>query len=116
MPGGDGTGPLGTGPMTGRRAGLCAGPGRPGYANPAPGRGFGMCFGRGRVLGAGRGWRHRQVGAGWAGWTRGRAEAVPHQPPDPGIEKRTLKAQADELQARLDAIRKKLGEIEDKTV
>ncbi|MGB9888435.1 MAG: DUF5320 domain-containing protein [Anaerolineae bacterium] len=35
MPAGDRTGPMGMGPMTGRRAGYCAG-----YANPGPGRGF----------------------------------------------------------------------------
>ncbi len=44
MPFGDGTGPRGMGPMTGRAAGFCAGFGRPGFANPIPGRGFG--FGR----------------------------------------------------------------------
>ncbi len=113
MPGGDGTGPVGMGPMTGRAAGLCAGSGRPGYANAAPGRGSGMGFGRGRGLGARRGWRHRRSGAGWA---RGSGDAVPCQPPDPGIEKRTLEAQADELQGQLDAIRKRLGEIEGKVV
>ena len=47
MPFGDGTGPLGLGPMTGRRAGFCAGFGSPGFANPIPGRWFG------------RGWRAR---------------------------------------------------------
>lgn len=31
MPFGDGTGPLGLGPMTGRAAGFCAGFGRPGF-------------------------------------------------------------------------------------
>jgi len=44
MPFGDGTGPRGMGPMTGRGAGYCAGFGRPGFANPIPGRrwfGFG---------------------------------------------------------------------------
>ena len=48
MPGGNMTGPMGLGPMTGRAAGLCAGypapgymsPG-PGYINPGPGWGFG---------------------------------------------------------------------------
>ena len=44
MPSGDGTGPRGMGPMTGRAAGFCAGFGRPGFANPIPGRWFG--FGR----------------------------------------------------------------------
>jgi len=36
MPGGDGTGPQGMGPMTGRAAGYCAGYEDPGYANPVP--------------------------------------------------------------------------------
>ena len=37
MPWGDGTGPLGLGPMTGRAAGFCAGYAVPGYMNPAVG-------------------------------------------------------------------------------
>ena len=37
MPWGDGTGPTGLGPMTGRAAGFCAGYGVPGYANPVAG-------------------------------------------------------------------------------
>jgi hypothetical protein len=46
MPWGDGTGPAGLGPMTGRGAGYCAGYPTPGYANPY-GRGWGMGMGRG---------------------------------------------------------------------
>ncbi|MBN2270315.1 MAG: DUF5320 domain-containing protein [Sedimentisphaerales bacterium] len=38
MPYGDGTGPAGLGPMTGRAAGFCAGYPAPGYANPVLGR------------------------------------------------------------------------------
>jgi len=38
MPFGDGTGPAGLGPMTGRAAGFCAGFGVPGYMNPFAGR------------------------------------------------------------------------------
>ena len=38
MPGGDGTGPMGLGPMTGRAAGYCAGYPAPGFMNPIPGR------------------------------------------------------------------------------
>ena len=38
MPAGDGTGPLGWGPMTGRAAGYCAGFPVPGFMNPMPGR------------------------------------------------------------------------------
>ena len=37
MPGGDGTGPRGFGPGTGRGAGFCWGYPKPGYANPTPG-------------------------------------------------------------------------------
>lgn len=38
MPFGDGTGPTGLGPMTGRAAGFCAGFPVPGYINPVVGR------------------------------------------------------------------------------
>jgi hypothetical protein len=38
MPFGDGTGPAGMGPMTGRAAGFCAGYPVPGYMNPVRGR------------------------------------------------------------------------------
>lgn len=65
MPWGDGTGPWGMGPMTGRAAGYCAGYPAPGAMNPIPGFGRGMGFGRG---GGGRG-----VGRGFgAGFGRGR--------------------------------------------
>lgn len=37
MPRGDGTGPAGLGPMTGRAAGHCAGYDGPGYFNPGAG-------------------------------------------------------------------------------
>ena len=40
MPFGDGTGPMGLGPMTGRAAGYCVGYPTPGYMNPIPGRGY----------------------------------------------------------------------------
>jgi len=41
MPRGDGTGPMGMGPMTGRAAGYCAGFPVPGYMNPTATRAFG---------------------------------------------------------------------------
>ncbi|OGC41855.1 hypothetical protein A2Y85_03345 [candidate division WOR-3 bacterium RBG_13_43_14] len=63
MPAGDGTGPLGYGPMTGRGAGYCAGFAAPGYVNPMPGRGW-FGFGRGR----GGGGFHRGGGRGWRNW------------------------------------------------
>jgi hypothetical protein len=66
MPFGDGTGPAGLGPMTGRAAGYCAGYGVPGYTNPyAGGRGLG--FGWGRGFGRGRGY-----GRGYGRGMRGR--------------------------------------------
>ena len=83
MPGGDRTGPLGWGPMTGRAAGYCAGYPVPGYLNPIPGRGwfgvgrggfpwgggrgrfFGRGFGFGRGRGRGRGWGRSGFGPGW---------------------------------------------------
>jgi len=94
MPRGDGTGPAGQGPMTGRATGYCAGYNMPGYANPAAGqarrtapagaygpapqgaaprppgaRPFGM--GRGPGRGMGRGFRGGR-GRGRGGPGRGR--------------------------------------------
>jgi hypothetical protein len=62
MPGGDGTGPGGLGPMTGRGLGFCAGYNTPGYTK---GPGMGMAWGGGRGRGA------RGFGRGMA-WGRGR--------------------------------------------
>ena len=113
MPRGDGTGPMGMGAMTGRAAGFCAGFGMPGNANPAPGRGFGMGSGRGRGFrGGGRGWRNMFNATGLPGWMRFGGYATPFQKPDPEMEKRALKNQADALQSELDVIKKRLGEIE----
>ena len=118
MPGGDGTGPMGMGPMTGRAAGFCAGFGVPGYANPALGRGFGMGFGRGRGFwgrgfgGGGRGWRHWFYATGLPGWMRFGGYAPPYSKPDPDMEKQALKSQAEALQSELESIKKRLSEIE----
>lgn len=49
MPRGNGTGPVGLGPMTGRGMGNCAGYPVPGYMNTGFGRGFG--YGRRRGFG-----------------------------------------------------------------
>ena len=57
MPGFDGTGPRGQGPLTGRGFGYCA-PGRgPRGFGRGFGRGMGRCFGRGYGRGFGPGWR-----------------------------------------------------------
>lgn len=52
MPAGDGRGPIGSGPMTGRGAGYCTGYSVPGYMNAARGGGS---FGYGRGCRGGRG-------------------------------------------------------------
>ena len=67
MPGGDGTGPLGQGPMTGRGLGYCAGYAAPGFM--AGGR-IGLGFRRG----FGWGYPHCYYGRPWYGrgwWYRG---------------------------------------------
>ena len=113
MPGGDRTGPVGAGPMTGRAAGYCAGYGVPGFMNAIPGRGFGMGFGRGRGFGGGgRGWRHWFYATGLPGWMPFGGYAAPHQKPDPEVEKQALKNEADALQSQLDLIKQRLSEID----
>lgn len=124
MPRGDRTGPLGMGPMTGRAAGYCAGYGMPGYANPMPGRGFGLGRARGWGGGWGRGyrWRHWFYATGLPGWLRfgyGPAWAPPpaaYGPyaPSPDEELDALKGQAQWLKDELEAISKRIEELEGK--
>jgi len=57
MPRGDGTGPNGQGPLTGRGMGYCAGYSTPGFMSQ--GFGGGMAFRRGFGRGKGRGFRWR---------------------------------------------------------
>jgi len=110
MPGGDGTGPLGMGPMSGRAAGFCAGFPVPGYTNPVGGRGF---FGRGRGFrgrGGGRGWRNRFYATGVPGWARaGYSFAAA---PSPEQELEGLKQQAQYLKNSLDDINKQIDELQ----
>jgi hypothetical protein len=89
MPGGDRTGPMGTGPMTGRGAGICAGydvPGYdvPGYLNSGFGCGFGhgrgRGLGRGFGMGGGRGRRHQYYATGLPRWARGNAYSYVNRP------------------------------------
>jgi hypothetical protein len=64
MPRGNGTGPAGMGPMTGRAMGYCAGYPTPGYMNPYGGR---MGGGFGRVgLGAFSGYPAAGMGGSYA--------------------------------------------------
>ncbi len=106
MPRGDGTGPLGRGPMSGRGAGFCAGFGFPGYDNAFPGRRFGMGFGRSRGFDGGRGRRNRFPGAGM------RERGCPGNFRAGDAEKVYLARRADALQSELDLIRNRLAEME----
>jgi len=123
MPGGDRTGPLGMGPMTGRAVGFCAGYPVPGYVNPIPGRGFGG----GRGGGRGRGRRNRYYATGVPGWQRaawgwpafgpGWGYAAPYPPPaTPGAgreqEIELLKRQAEGLGRTLDDVNARIAELE----
>lgn len=121
MPRGDGTGPGGMGPMTGRAAGFCAGYDVPGFANPAPGGGYGFGRGGGRGFGRGRGGggfgrRNMYYATGLPGWARYGygAYPAPVQTPDPETEKRILQTQAESLESELKAMKKRLSELEEK--
>jgi len=116
MPRGDGSGPWGQGPMTGRGAGYCAGYDVPGYANPIAGYGRGMGFGRGFGSGGGfgRGW-----GRGYA-WGAAYPPApvaggVPYYGPAAGptaeAEVAFLEQQAAALRGELEAMDARLTEL-----
>lgn len=105
MPRGNGTGPMGMGPMKGREAGLCAGFAVPGYANP-----FGCGFG----FGPRRGFRRRYNATGlpwWAGFIKPYLGA-PYFESDVD-EKDFLKKQAKFLEDQLEEIKKRLDELEE---
>lgn len=100
MPRGNGTGPMGMGPMTGRRAGYCSGFAVPGYANPDR-------FAGG--LGYGRGFRRRFCATGvprcgYSAEAGGAGEA-------PFDEKAFLTRQAGVLEARLQQVKERLSSL-----
>ena len=114
MPGGDGTGPAGLGPMTGRGGGFCAGFSMPGYMNPVTGRGYG---GRGRGFrgrGGGRGWRNWYYATGLPAWAK---TGFGFQGPAATIvtaeqEMADLKQQADFMQDSLSRINTRIEQLE----
>ena len=92
MPGMDATGPIGEGPLTGRRLGRCArGLGR-------TGQGFGRGMGMGRRAG---------------NMSRGLLNRAP-APITPNEEKEILRQDAKELELELTDIKKRLQELEGK--
>ncbi|MBW1808712.1 MAG: DUF5320 domain-containing protein [Deltaproteobacteria bacterium] len=131
MPGGDRTGPMGAGPMTGRAAGPCAG--NQATDNSYPAGRFGWGFGRGRGGGQGRGMGFRGgrgggrgqgmgfrggYGGGWGGpyaWEYpgsfgGPAPSIDVANKD--IELDMLKQHASQMEATLNNIRKRMDELE----
>ena len=124
MPGGDRTGPMGMGPMTGRAAGYCTGSAVPGYMNAPVGRGF-LGGGGGR---GGRGRRNRFYATGLTGWQRaaagqpafagGQPTAVPQAGPDTAAdvskeqELDLLKRRAEGVANTLDEINKRIAALE----
>jgi len=114
MPGGDRTGPMGFGPMTGRAAGFCAGYSEPGYMNPVAGRGYG---GRGRGFcgrGSGRGWRNWYYATGLPDWARAGFGFWGHAAPTASAEQELtgIKQQADFMQDSLSQINKRIEQLE----
>ena len=120
MPAGDGTGPMGMGPRTGRGLGYCAGSDAPGYMSPAPGRGLGLGWGYGYGRGGGRGWgggrrgwRHTYHATGLPGWARAGWGYGAYGPTvNDAQESDWLKSQAEALQRQLDAIGQRLEELD----
>jgi hypothetical protein len=116
MPRGDGTGPNGMGPMTGRAAGYCAGftaPGAftaPGVGRRGLGRRMGPGGGRGRGLGQ---WNFRRgPGAPAMEWL---ATGYPSDEVGAGMDRdqelAVLKQQAMHLTESLDTIRQRIEEL-----
>lgn len=114
MPRGDRTGPNGMGPMTGRGAGYCSGSTVPGYMNPYGGRGLGRGFGYGagfgRAYGHGFG-RGFGYGLGYGRLWANPYGAAPVAPLTPQAEQDLLNRQTELLESELQAIRKRLEEL-----
>jgi len=94
MPGGDGTGPMGMGPMTGGGRGYCAVP---------TGRYFGRRRGFGHGWGRGRGWSRDWFGYGEPAYM---SDFTPQQEAD------MLKAEAKAMQDEIKSINQRITEIE----
>jgi len=94
MPGFDGTGPRGQGPMTGGARGYCAMP-VGGYYRRGIGRGMGR--------GGGRGWRNWYYATGLTGWQRAMA---------PADEAEMLKNEAEALRGQLEDIQNRISALE----
>lgn len=108
MPRGDRTGPDGRGPMTGRGAGLCRGNDSPGYTSSGGGRFAGFRRMREGFGGRRRGCRNMFYATGLPGWMRFNGDTAGSRE----NEIQHLKSQADFLNRSLDAVNKRLSEME----
>jgi hypothetical protein len=122
MPGRDGTGPGGLGPMTGGGFGFCAG-----YVNPNINRTVSYQGRFGRSRGGGRGYRNFYHATGLPGYARFSmglpawgntgyspyaGDPLPEQNIDPKQEAEILKKQAEFLSAQLNDIQTRLSTLE----
>ena len=111
MPGYDGTGPRGMGPMTGGGRGYCAVP---------EGRVVGnMPAGRFLRRGGGRGWRNWYYATGMPGWQRAAygypaysGGTYPYSEPTIDEEKEMLKDEAEVLKKELGNIQDRISALE----
>lgn len=106
MPRGNGMGPMGMGPKTGRAAGFCACDGRPEYAGAGAGRRCGAGQGPGR-----HGLRNRFLATGVPGWLRAGGDAG-FEASGGVTERQVLTSQAEALQRQLDAVRQRLAGLD----
>ncbi len=110
MPFGNGTGPMGTGPMTGRGLGRCAGYSSPGYVKQGFGR---RNFGWGRGFGYDRGY-----GRGMGRYDWGRAGYGYYPQTEPQMtekeEKEILNEELNYLKDSMKTIEKRIQELETK--
>jgi len=119
MPGGNRTGPMGQGPMTGRGAGYCAGHSASGFVNPPPSMGADRGRGGGGRRGGCGGWRHRHryYATGLPGWQRFGTWGLPPEPafpPTPSREQElaALRQQAAGLVQMLGELRTRIQGLE----
>jgi hypothetical protein len=101
MPYGDGTGPAGMGPMTGRGVGYCG----TGYGRPTTGM-------RGRGLANRRGvfWNCRR---GWPGYPGYPGAFNAFGAPGAEDEKQMLKSEMEVIESRLNQIKSRLDELKE---
>ena len=109
MPGFDRSGPMGQGPMTGGRRGLCN-PATTGYDAR-----FGGMFGFGRGMGLGRGFRGgfgRGMGRTFHRKFWNQPYYYPAYAQNPEEELNMLKAEANSVKSSLDMINRRIAELE----